>query len=75
MWSLLLNLKFTGNIVVALGDFGGQLLAIQDQSLGEKMRDFPESNFMYDLCNGLYVELRRYRRGDDFDHFRFVGSI
>ena len=75
MWSLLLNLKFTGNIVVALGDFGGQLLAIQDQTLGEKMRDFPVSNFMYDLCNGLYVELRRYRRGDDFDHFRFVGSI
>ena len=46
MWSLLLNLKFTGNIVVALGDFGGQLLAIQDQSLGEKMRDFPVSNFV-----------------------------
>ena len=31
MWSLLLNLKFTGNIVVALGDFGGQLLAIRGE--------------------------------------------
>ena len=75
MWSLLLNLKFTGNIVVALGDFGGQMLAIQDQSLGEKLRDFPISGFMYDLCNGLFVQLQRYRRGDDFEHFRFVGSI
>ena len=75
MWSLILNLRFTGNIVVALGDYQGQLLSIADQHLGEKMRDFPMSNFMYDLCNGLYVELRRYRRGDDFDHFQFVGSI
>ena len=75
MWSLLLNLKFTGNIIVALGDFGGQMLAIQDQSLGEKLRNFPISGFMYDLCNGLFVQLQRYRRGDDFEHFRFVGSI
>ena len=75
MWSLLLNLKFTGNIVVALGDFGGQLLAIQDQHLGERLRDFPVSDFTHDICNGLFVQLQRYRRGDDFDHFRFVGSI
>ena len=75
MWSLLLNLKFTGNIVIALGDFGGQLLSIADQHLGEKLRDFPMSDFMHDLCNGLYVQLQRYRRCDDLSHFCFVGSI
>ena len=40
--------------------------------MGEKMRDFPQSAFMHDVCDGL---LQRYRRGDDFSHFCFVGSI
>ena len=43
--------------------------------MGENLRDFPMSGFMHDLCNGLYVQLQRYRQGDDFSHFRFVGSI
>ena len=60
MWSLLLRLKFTGNIVVALGNFGGQLLAIQDEHMGERLRDFPMSGFMHDICNGLYVHLQSY---------------
>ena len=72
---MLLNLKFTGNIVCCLGDYAGQLLALQDHHLGEKLRDFPLSSFMHDLCNGLYVNLQKYRRGDDYDHFQFVGSI
>ena len=39
------------------------------------MRDFPKSAFMHDLCEGLFVQMQRYRRGDDFDHFKFVGAI
>ena len=62
MWSLLQNLQFTGNVVAGLGNFGGHLL-------GEKRRDFPRGDFMYELCNGVYLELMRYRRGDDFEHY------
>jgi len=73
MWSALLNLKLTGNIIVALGDMDGQFTAIADQHLD--LEGLDRSDFMHDLCNGLRVTMSKYRRGDDEGHFRFVGSI
>jgi len=75
MWSALLNLKFTGNIVICAGDMDGQFQPIADQHQLEKLEGFDRSDFMHDLCNGLRVEMVKYRRGDDFDHFQFTGSL
>ena len=75
MWSALLNLKFTGNIVIVAGDMDGQIQPIADRNRLHKLNGFDRSQFMHDLCEGFRVELHKYRRGDDAAHFEFVGSI
>ena len=30
---------------------------------------------MCDMTNGLHITLQKYRRGDDYHHYRFVGSL
>jgi len=75
MWSALLNLKFTGNIIIAAGDMDGQFQPIADQHQLDKLEGFDRSDFMHDLCNGLRVEMHKYRRGDDYAHYQFTGSL
>jgi len=77
MWSALLNLKFTGNIIIVAGDMDGQFQPIADQHQLEKLEGFDRSDFMHDLCNGLRVEMVKYRRGKGlgFDHFTFTGRL
>ena len=71
MWGLIAQLKFTGNIIVVLGDFDGQFGPIFEESPD----DLPFSRFMLDLVNNLVVRMRKYRRGDDYEHFKFTTSI
>jgi len=77
MWSALMNLKFTGNIIIVAGDMDGQFQPIADQHQLEKLEGFDRSDFMHDVCNGLRVEMKKYRRGkgDGFDHFTFTGRL
>jgi len=75
MWSALLNLKFTGNIIIVAGDMDGQFQPIADQHQLDKLEGFDRSDFMHDLCNGLRVEMHKYRRGDDYAHYQFTGSL
>ena len=75
MWSLLLCLKFTGNIVVHSATVVDSCWRFRTNIWAKRLRDLPMSGFMHVICNGLFVQLQRYRQGDDFDHFRFVGSI
>jgi len=77
MWSALLNLKFTGNMIIVAGDMDGQFQPIADQHQLEKLEGFDRSDFMHDLCNGLRVEMVKYRRGKGlgFDHFTFTGRL
>ena len=35
----------------------------------------PLSNFMRDLVNNFIVKMAKYRRGDDYEHFKFTTSI
>jgi hypothetical protein len=71
MWGLIAQLKFTGNIIVVLGDFDGQFGPIIEESPD----GLPLSRFMLDLVNNLVVYMRMYRRGDDYEHFKFTTSI
>ena len=77
MWSALLNLKFTGNAVIVAGDMDGQFRAIADQHQLEKLEGFDRSDFMHDLCNGLRIEMVKYRRGkgNGFDHYAYTGRL
>ena len=77
MWSALLNLKFTGNMIIVAGDMDGQFQPIADQHQLEKLEGFDRSDFMHDLCNGLRVEMVKYRRGKGLgsDHFSFTGRL
>ena len=80
LWGLIAQLKFTGNIIVILGDFAGQFGPICESSLLEGGLDMrrdklPLSNFMRDLVNNFIVKMAKYRRGDDYEHFKFTTSI
>ena len=57
MWGLIAQLRFTGNIIVVLGDFDGQFGPIIEESPG----NLPFSRFMLDLVNNLVVYMRMYR--------------
>jgi hypothetical protein len=72
MWGLIAQLKFTGNIIVIIGDFEGQFLPIHEENTMENM---PKSPFLLDLVNYLVVHMRKYRRGEDYAHFQFTTSI
>jgi hypothetical protein len=71
LWGLIAQLKFTGNIVVVLGDFDGQFGPIGE----DNSDDLPFSPFMQDLVNNFTVRMSKYRRGDDYEHFKFTTSI
>ena len=71
MWGLIAQLKFTGNIIAVLGDFDRQFGPIIEESPD----GLPFSRFMLDLVNNLVVYMRMYRRGDDYEHFKFTTSI
>jgi len=72
---------FVGVIFVVVGD------EFQIQPIGENLERWkllPESDFMHDLCNGLCVKLKKFRRRQlvgtvyepgDWEHFKNVGSL
>jgi hypothetical protein len=75
IWAALATMTFTGARMAVFGDIAGQLPPIADQHREALWTTLERSNFMHDICNGLRVELHKYRRGDDYEHFNFVGSI
>jgi len=84
LWSIILTFKFTGCRIFVFGDFAGQLPPIADQNRFELWKSIPASDFMHDLCCGLRVQVRKFRRWEktedgfkvaDFKHFSFVQSI
>ena len=75
LWAALACLKFTGSRFIVLGDVDGQLPPICDQHRLDQWAKVDKSRFMHDLCNGLRVEMRKFRRGTDQAHFDFVGSL
>ena len=68
-------LKFLGVEFYIFGDFAGQFAPIMLNDPKNKWSTMDSSDFMHDLCNGLKIEFKKYRRGDDFEHFKLVGSI
>ena len=74
---------FVGAILVVIGD------EFQIPPIGESLerwRQLPESDFLHDLCNGLSVKLRKFRRRQldpltglyapgDWEHFSNVGAL
>ena len=56
---------------MVLGDFDGQVGPIGE----DNNDDLPLSPFMQDLVNNFTVRMSRYRRGDDYEHFKFTTSI
>jgi len=76
---------FVGVIFVVVGD------EFQIPPIGENLERWkllPESDFMHDLCNGLCVKLKKFRRRQlvgpvgggvyepgDWEHFKNVGSL
>ena len=74
-WAALANLKFVGNIVIALGDMDGQFLPIEDQGREQMLKGLDTGKFMKDLTNGLHVTLSKYRRGDDSVHYKLDGAL
>ena len=58
-----------------MGDVAGQLPPIADQNREELWSTVDKSDFMHQMCNGLRVELCKFRRGGDEQHYNFVGSI
>jgi len=75
LWAVLASLKITGARIATFGDIQGQLPPIVDQHREELWAKLEHSNFLHDLCGGLRVEIHKYRRGKDHEHFKFVGSI
>ena len=78
LWGLIAQLKFTGNIVVVLGDFAKQFGPIGEDTINDNDNDndtLQFSNFMRDLVNNFIVKMSKYRRGDDYEHFKFTTSI
>ncbi len=72
-WGHLANLKFLNVEFYIFGDYAGQFKPITLTDL--KWDTMDTSDFMHDLCNGLKIEFKKYRRGDDFEHFKLVTSI
>ena len=70
-WGPTAQLKYVGNIVVVLGDFEGQFGPVGDELCDE----LPDSVFMRDLVNKFSAKLNKYRRGDDYGHFKFTTRI
>jgi len=72
---------FVGVLFVVVGD------EFQIQPIGEDLErweQLPESDFMHDLCNGLCVKFRKFRRRQlvggvyepgDWEHFKQVGLL
>jgi hypothetical protein len=62
-------------MVYVFGDWAGQFLPIADQGREELLRGIEWSGFMHTLRNGCRIELNKFRRGGDQDHFNLVGGI
>jgi len=75
LWAALQTLQFTGAIFVVFGDWDGQLSPISDRDKQGVWKKLPTSDFMHQLVNGLYVEVNKYRRGKDANHFNLVKSL
>jgi hypothetical protein len=75
MWAAFAMLRAMGHIFIIMGDFDGQYLPIQDRHRQDMLHEFDWSDFMHWMVNGLHIELRKYRRGADYDHFKLVASI
>ena len=75
IWAVLATLKFTGSRFAVLGDIAGQLPPIADQHREALWSTLERSSYMHDLCGGLRIELEKYRRGKDYEHFKFVGDL
>jgi len=82
LWGLIAQLKFTGNIICILGDFAGQFGPVCEDDLDEGgialhkiLGGLPFTPFMKDLANNFIVKMAKYRRGDDYEHFKFTTSI
>ena len=81
VFAQLAEAAFVGGVFVVLGD------EFQIPPIGENMdrwKDLPESDFLHDMCNGLCVKLRKFRRKEkigesyapgDFQHFANVGAL
>ena len=75
LWAALAAFKFTGAKFVVLGDVGGQIPPIADRHREALWATIVDSRFMHELVGGLRVELRKFRRGGDQEHFDLVGNI
>ena len=75
IWAALAQMKMTGSSFWVFGDCQGQFMPIQDQARVALLDNLETSDFLHSLCNGLRVEVKRYRRGTDEAHFNFVGQI
>ena len=57
---------------VVFGDWAGQLASISDRETIDIWKELPTSDFMHQLVNGLSIQINKYRRGKDYDRFKFV---
>jgi len=62
LWGIIATMKYTGTILICLGDFRSQLPPIADQHQLELWKALPSSDFMHSLCNGLHAKLAKFRR-------------
>ena len=74
-WIQLATLKFLGVEFYIWGDFAGQFKPIFLDDPQDRWSTMDSSDFMHDLCNGLKINFKKYRRGTDLNHFNFVQSI
>ena len=65
---------FGGYNVLTFGDWW-QLPPIPDREDLGVWKTMPRSDFMHQLANGLSIKINKYRRGKDYDHYKFVKSI
>ena len=72
-WVILAALKFLHVEFYIFGDWAGQFkpIFLEDQ----KWETMDSSDFLHDLCNGLKINFKKFRRGTDLDHFKFTTSI
>ena len=73
LWNVISRLPFTGNIIIIVGDFAGQVGPIGEDA--EVNAKFPNTSFVLDLVNNLVVHFKKFRRGTDEEHFNCVKSI
>ena len=72
LWAVFQTFQFTGAIFVVFGDWAGQLAPLSDRETIDIWKELPTSDFMHQLVNGLSIQINKYRRGKDYDHFKFV---